>query len=453
MSVVAYEPRRGVVRNLAYLAAAEVGRAVVPQARQAITEAASQAGRYIFKAMRRGTKSKRKTKKHQPSSKGGGGSGGGGRGGYVSKKSRRKRAGKSKGSKRTTKKKVSKKPKLLTNKYRAYGWQATYDFHETFTPVATDPNHVGVASGTPASSMLFTICGAIWRRLYGMAGGDIRNPNDNTNIGAFSITITYRLGRDDNLITTNGTITFSVSTSHGAVIAEIRDRLCIISTSSMEKLYLYQIQIDYNTGVGAGFRKKMSLENAKIDVLMYNNMSLQNRTLGAAATDNEATDVTANPLKYYHWKTRSNGFDLCSGYTGGRGETVDGYGGILTLEDYPNAAQPLRKLDIKRSVMFTTGIIGPGAIRTFTWKYSKTMELDALLWKFSDFMRESNPPTVPPDSVFAMVHLGFTNYIQFEKVIRSGDQKMQIGVDNSTTCGARIYPGRNPVLNLLKYVT
>lgn len=460
MDVVPYDNRvGGRVRPFRDIAVAEVGRAALPYARQAaqegvrlVAEGVTEGGRYIFKAVRE--MAKRKTRSKKKSSRSGVYAAGGGSGGGVYGKVR-KRASKRKGRKKRTSKKVSKMPKKIANQFRTYGWQATYDFHDTFTGAQPQPNHIGVLGGTPASSVLFVICGAIWRKLYSLANGDIRNPIEGSGIGPFSVQIQYRLGRDEGVTGTNGLVSFTGGTIHADVIIGIRSTLCKIAASTTEKLFLYDIELNYHTGL-ANFRKKISLENAKMDLLMYANMSLQNRTLGAAAGDDQSTDVTANPLKYYHWKVKGNGIDLTSGYGSNRGVSVNAEGGVVTTDEYPNADQPLRKMDIKRSVAFKSGVINPGVVHTVYWKERKTIALDVIMWKFSDFLREADPagtPVLLPDDVYAQVNLGYTNYVQFEKLMKSGGQKITVGIDSTTTLGARLFPGRKPVLNLLKYTT
>lgn len=236
--------------------------------------------------------------------------------------------------------------------------------------------------------VLETVFKCMLRNLAWRMGQEIRQWSDIPSVvfnspATHRFTFTYR--RTSNAVTSTHyplELVQSWSAIGTQFAKDFCDSLGLGTLSEFHSLTFSYQQISPNVIIN-----QVNLQDAKIFLSMITNVTIQNRTPGAAATDNEVTDITANPIQVRELRVGGNAFvtkTFDSLTTNNVCNNVGFCNGIQVLTT--RMEDPRLYKHVKRIKHFT---LAPGQLYGTTLKSSYNTSIDQLFMYMQDFIESA----------------------------------------------------------------
>jgi hypothetical protein len=335
------------------------------------------------------------------------------------------------------------------NACRKYGIEQAFEVPAT----CTDPDIVTAAFGTAVRRQFFAAVAAIYRKLIEKAGYAIGDWEDVVpfNTAEHTMEFAYKLSStDDNLLSHSYVMPVG---NHLTQVDTLVQQLFGIATAPVgypeNSLFLW-----YNLEVHPTANTSIKTCEAKIDIASYllhikdyYNCLIQNRTPGAAATDDNAEDITNNPLTFRMWQANGNGVrcrlnndtatireDVVVGEMNGlwNGVGASGTAGGGAIKKIAQGSAFSNAWGTKK------GVLQPGEIKKFFTSFSKTINARSYFWLLSKYMYSNDATSQANNNHKTFSKFGSSCLIQFEKLCRTGlgSQNIIIGFEVNGTYGA-----------------
>lgn len=350
------------------------------------------------------------------------------------------------------------KGRLRRGKWRKYSKNVTkrmkyavYGVHhvEERRGVQTDSQCVYVGHSIASFQVGIDVCRAIVRALWKKAGVDISDfalavPMSATN----SYTLSFSYLKD---VTSTGSwssqpITITLGTSFAQLAQNLYDNFVVLMTDASptvegpwQALKIYEFNL--SNGVGSAYEQIMARIPASamtVEIDFKSLLTVQNHTLAAAGADVQdelTTNIENNPLKGKLYKSMkmSNGltckFKPNATTTGFRNMIADIETGMI-LESGASLGHSMYYKPPDPFYFNSTKAVNinlaPGAIKTDTIKFKRTITLDRFFQLFGNAMWRRTNQVAPFNQTW--VPFGLAHVVGCEKALDSGSSEANIRV-------------------------
>jgi hypothetical protein len=331
--------------------------------------------------------------------------------------------------------------KLHGNLTRKLGVELTSETRGT----VSDNNVVAVGHGPAVGTILYAVVAAIWRKLYEAAGYDLSDwlqvPSITPDL--YQVIFGWRDTYNTAPVNTQ-TVSFVITDTHQDIVTKIRNSFMDTSVVGNDTFNLDYIRIVpvAGTAVDKLVMSHLSCRNMKVEVNQTSVCVIQNRTPGAAATDDQITDVTNNPLTGRSFDFKYNYFAARGEVSGNQGDSLDPRYGSCTLTTASNEAGIKSKVPGPSDLRTVTGstriLLNPGMLKKskITMKFS--LCVNTYMNKLRTYLKSGTSGTV--DTAEMPCFLGHGRVLMFEKMCDTGagTQPCTIGYELSVITSAMV---------------
>lgn len=338
-----------------------------------------------------------------------------------------------------------------------------------------------VGHGIAPERILLSLCYAITRKLFNKVGHQISSMQSNfrgDNAHNWSdaadrqlmLVLCYRTNVQNAMKSDATTLTTALFT-YADVADKLRERIEALSTGLQEQFILSAVELRTLNGTGPTtyFQPEaiVRTDNAFIKMSCYSEMTVQNQSVGTAATDDQITDVTNNPLQGKLFETSRPGFQLRNWQqvpdtaTAGVLDTQNSVGntnnfwptyqgGAISFNydaagglDYSNQIKNTLRRPPSASawagrVKQSNVNIDPGAIKKTSFTWTGTMSVTTFLNKMAPFLQNHASATIP-------FNLGKAQLFSFEKTCKTGqqaEQELKVGYEIQQTYRCSLFSSK-----------
>lgn len=334
--------------------------------------------------------------------------------------------------------------KKVVKMYNANKSRGLESVHEN-GGVITDADLVAVYHGTAVYDALTHVCGAMFRKLWEHLGLSISNWDDPIpNFTSMSMGYDFRSGFGVPMATSAFVI--PGGTSFLGAVALFRDDIIAQSLATVEGFIIDTMRFVNLAPVGFETNGQLECSNMKVAINQSSNLTMQNRTLGQGATDDQTTDVTNNPLTGRTWtvggnffRPKAQSFSVAANTNGlvcvARNGFGTGAGPTAGIGSQFKVAGPAT---IKQTQHTARVTLQPGEIKKSRCVWSETMYVNKFFWRIKSLLCDFTAISAPLGR--SSSYLGLAKLYQFEKLCdtRSGAQLVSIGYEYNLITGARI---------------
>lgn len=343
----------------------------------------------------------------------------------------------------------------VKNLFRKLGVELTQEGRGT----VNDTDVVGVAHGVAVGSIMLSVVDALWRKLYEHAGYDLCDWDAVPEVTADLFTVTYGW-RDtvNSAVINTRSVAFVIADTHEDIGIKIRDDILNASVFANDTFVMEYIRIVpvAGTAVDKLIMGHLCTRNMTVSVRQTSLLVLQNRTPGAAATDDLVTDITNNPLTGRVWDFNYNNFMARGAYSGNAGLTLDPrFGGQSITVPTVAVAGIGNKVPGPSDLKYTTStnrvLLNPGALKKSHLSFAMTLTINAFFSKIKNYLKNATGPTA--DTNLAPVFIGKSRVFMFEKMCDTGagTQNATIGYELSSVYGAKIVRAAHTFTRRINY--
>lgn len=337
------------------------------------------------------------------------------------------------------------------SKCRKYGSDVVFERRG----VITDAERVDIGHAEIAPVETFrSVVRGLYRSVYERSGNYITNwlgtPACREAAGVvqtqyISYIIRYK-NTETGTILTSTTAVSGTDKSHFDIAEEITGVLVDLITDTDYCLILEAIVI-YNEDTNASAIKwsgECNFLSSKVMLNVTSCLVVQNRTKGAAATDDQADDVTNNPVYGRQWVVRGNGMSARVSNnnfaTVMAGVVSDNYGLITGGSGQQGTLKKIASPSMWQYTMSSGAArIQPGQVKKSVLNFSRTMSLKTFFEAYRTWIKRATSVNLAND-IPTRIGMGKSRYFQFEKLCDtgSGTESIALGYELNQTISSMV---------------